>query len=142
MCGFQEKNKMSPYVVLFAGEDSGDLETIPGLVRRVNLAYDYIPGYPRVKFNNLVKSRKLDFIFSLRKTRKINTEDVLNIIKIFEPKASPGSYNALSADIELLTGDKVLYKYDKGAKLIDDNAEEFIDNVIKDLAFEGYNIEI
>ena len=25
MCGFQEKNKMSPYVVLFAGEDSGDI---------------------------------------------------------------------------------------------------------------------
>lgn len=44
-----------------ANENSGNTEIIPGLVRRVNLAYGYVKDYPIIKFNNLVKSRKLDF---------------------------------------------------------------------------------
>ncbi|MBC5629475.1 hypothetical protein H8S20_11300 [Clostridium sp. NSJ-6] len=125
-----------------AGEYAGNIETVPGLVRRVNLAYDYVKGYPKIKFNNLVKSRKLDFIFNIRNSRKINTEDVLNVIRIFDPKASVGSYHSLVADIEYLTNDKVLYKYEKGAKLIDNNASMFVENIIEDLDFKGYKLAI
>lgn len=123
-----------------AGENNGDIETVPGIVRRVNLAYDYLEGCQRVKFNNLVKSRKLDILFNIRKDRKINTEDVLNVMRIFEPKSSVGSYHSLVADIESLTGEKVLYKYEKGAKLIDNNSEEFVKNVVEELEFQGYRL--
>ena len=125
----------------FAGANAGDIETMSGLVRRVNLAYDYINDYPRVKFNNLTKSRKLDFIFAIRSQRRINTEDVLNVMRIFEPKASSGSYHSLVADIESLLGEKVLFKYDRGVKLIDNNAAEFMAKVIKDLEFQGFDSE-
>ncbi len=124
-----------------AGENNGDIETMPGLVRRVNLAYDYIKGHPKIKFNNLIKSRKLDFIFNIRRARRINTEDVLNVIRIFDPKASDGSYHSLVSDIEALTNDKVLFKYEKGVKLIDNNSEKFVDKLIKELGFEGYLFE-
>lgn len=123
-----------------AGENNGDIETVPGIVRRVNLAYDYLEGCQRVKFNNLVKSRKLDILFNIRKDRKINTEDVLNVMRIFEPESSVGSYHSLVADIESLTGEKVLYKYEKGAKLIDNNSEEFVKNVVEELEFQGYRL--
>ena len=123
-----------------AGENGGEVETISSLVRRVNLAYSFVKERPKIKFNNLIKSRKLDFIFNIRRSRKINTEDVLNVMKIFDPKVSSGSYHSLATDIESLTGDKVLFKYEKGAKLIDNNAEEFVDKVVKDLNFEGYRI--
>lgn len=121
-----------------AGENGGDIETTSGLVRRGNLAYEFAEGYPKIKYNNLIKSRKLDFIFNIRSNRKINTEDVLNVIRIFDPKASNGSYHSLVADIESLTNDKVLYKYEKGAKLIDNNANKFVESIVKDLQFEGY----
>ena len=120
--------------------DNGDIETLPGLVRRGNLAYTYTE-HPTVKFNNLVKSRKLDFLFNIREKRKINTEDVLNVMKIFDPKVSNGSYHSLVGDIEVLTGEKVLYKYDRGIKLIDNNSQEFVDKIIKDLNFEGYKVK-
>jgi hypothetical protein len=122
-----------------AGANAGDIETIPSMVKRVNTAYSYIKGHPKIKFNNLVKSRKLDFIFRIRENRKINTEDVLNVIRLFEPTASAGSYYSLVSDIEALTGDKVLYKYEKGVKLIDKNAKEFVDSIIDDLEFYGYD---
>ena len=47
---------------------------------------------------------------------------------------------ALVKDIEILTGEKVLYKYEKGVKLIDPNSKAFVDNIVKDLKFEGYII--
>lgn len=93
-----------------------------------------------IKFNNLVKSRKLDFLLNIRSKRRINTEDVLNTIRLFEPKMSKGSYHSLVKDIEILTGEKVLYKYEKGVKLIDPNSKAFVDNIVKDLKFEGYII--
>lgn len=123
-----------------AGENSGDIETNPGLIRRANLAYNYIDGYSKIKFNNLVKSRKLDFIFNIRRGRKINTEDVLNVIRIFKPKSSSGSYHSLVADIESLTGEKVLFKYENGVRLIDDNASEFVRTIVEVLQFEGYEL--
>lgn len=121
-----------------AGENGGDIETTSGLVRRGNLAYEFAEGYPKIKYNNLIKSRKLDFIFNIRSNRKINTEDVLNVIRIFDPKASNGSYHSLVADIESLTNEKVLYKYEKGARLVDNNADKFVESIVKDLQFEGY----
>lgn len=123
-----------------ANENSGNTEIIPGLVRRVNLAYGYVKDYPIIKFNNLIKSRKLDFLLNIRSKRRINTEDVLNTIRLFEPKMSKGSYHSLVKDIEILTGEKVLYKYEKGVKLIDPNSKAFVDNIVKDLKFEGYII--
>ena len=128
------------YVEALANENSGNTEIIPGLVRRVNLAYGYVKDYPIIKFNNLVKSRKLDFLLNIRSKRRINTEDVLNTIRLFEPKMSKGSYHSLVKDIEILTGEKVLYKYEKGVKLIDPNSKAFVDNIVKDLKFEGYII--
>ena len=62
-------------------------------------------------------------------------------MKIFDPKVSNGSYHSLVADIEVLTGEKVLYKYDRGVKLIDNNSQEFVDKIIKDLNFEGYKVK-
>ena len=123
-----------------AGENGGDIETTSGLVRRGNLAYEFAEGYPKIKYNNLIKSRKLDFIFSIRSNRKINTEDVLNVIRIFDPKASNGSYHSLVADIESLRNEKVLYKYEKGARLVDNNADKFVESIVKDLQFEGYKL--
>lgn len=123
-----------------AGENGGDIETTSGLVRRGNLAYEFAEGYPKIKYNNLIKSRKLDFIFSIRSNRKINTEDVLNVIRIFDPKATNGSYHSLVADIESLTNEKVLYKYEKGARLIDNNANKFVESIVKDLQFDGYKL--
>lgn len=123
-----------------AGENGGDIETTSGLVRRGNLAYEFAEGYPKIKYNNLIKSRKLDFIFNIRSNRKINTEDVLNVIRIFDPKATNGSYHSLVADIESLTNEKVLYKYEKGARLIDNNADKFVESIVKDLQFEGYKL--
>lgn len=123
-----------------AGENGGDIETTSGLVRRGNLAYEFAEGYPKIKYNNLIKSRKLDFIFNIRSNRKINTEDVLNVIRIFDPKASNGSYHSLVTDIESLTNEKVLYKYEKGVKLVDNNADKFVEYVVKDLQFEGYKL--
>ena len=123
-----------------AGENGGDIETTSGLVRRGNLAYEFAEGYPKIKYNNLIKSRKLDFIFRIRSNRKINTEDVLNVIRIFDPKASNGSYHSLVADIESLTNEKVLYKYEKGARLVDNNADKFVESIVKDLQFEGYKL--
>lgn len=123
-----------------AGENGGDIETTSGLVRRGNLAYEFAEGYPKIKYNNLIKSRKLDFIFSIRSNRKINTEDVLNVIRIFDPKASNGSYHSLVADIESLTNERVLYKYEKGARLVDNNADKFVESIVKDLQFEGYKL--
>ena len=123
-----------------AGENGGDIETTSGLVRRGNLAYEFAEGYPKIKYNNLIKSRKLDFIFSIRSNRKINTEDVLNVIRIFDPKASNGSYHSLVTDIESLTNEKVLYKYEKGVKLVDNNADKFVESIVKDLQFEGYKL--
>ena len=120
--------------------NNGDIETLPGLVRRGNLAYTYTE-HSTVKFNNLVKSRKLDFLFRIREKRKINTEDILNVMKIFDPKVSNGSYHSLVSDIEVLTGERVLYKYDRGVKLIDNNSQEFVDKIIKDLNFEGYKVK-
>lgn len=119
--------------------DNGDIETLPGLVRRGNLAYTYV-NYPSVKFNNLVKSRKIDFLLNIRKKRRINTDDVLVVMKLFDPNVSNGSYHTLVKDLEILTGEKVLYKYEKGIKLIDDNSEEFVLNIVKDLNFYGYEI--
>lgn len=123
-----------------AGENGGDIETTSGLVRRGNLAYEFAEGCPKIKYNNLIKSRKLDFIFNIRSNRKINTEDVLNVIRIFDPKATNGSYHSLVADIESLTNEKVLYKYEKGARLIDNNADKFVESIVKDLQFEGYKL--
>lgn len=120
-----------------AGKDADDKELIGGLVRRAKAAYEFAEGWHKIKYNNLVKSRKLDFIFNIRRNRRINTEDVLNVIRIFEPKASSGSYHSLVADIESLLEEKVLFKYEKGAKLIDNNASEFMDKVIDRLDFKG-----
>ena len=119
--------------------DNGDIETLPGLVRRGNLAYTYV-NYPSVKFNNLVKSRKIDFLLNIRKKRRINTDDVLVVMKLFDPNVSNGSYHTLVKDLAILTGEKVLYKYEQGIKLIDDNSEEFVLSIVKDLNFYGYEI--
>lgn len=123
-----------------AGKNAGDIETKSGFIRRANLAYSYAEDWPKVKLKNLTKSRKLDFIFNIRSNRKINTEDVLNVIRIFDPKASDSNYHSLVSDIKSLTNEKVLFKYEKGEKLIDENAPEFVKSIVDNLQFEGYEL--
>lgn len=131
---------MTGYVVrrsTFSGE--GDIETFPMIVKRTNKAYKYAGDYPKVKFNNLAKSRKIDMILRIRKERFINTNDILTAIRMFDPNATDGGWVALGHDYTSLTDDHIYFKYEKGKKLEDPNAEQFVKDVAEKLQFEGYD---
>lgn len=65
-----------------ANANKSEVETMAGIVKRVNMAYDKYEEHlnsigevlvTAIKFNDLVKSRKFDFLLRIRQERKLNT---------------------------------------------------------------------
>lgn len=90
-------------------------------------------GYKRMSLNNLVLSRKIDLILSMRKERRLTNDDFQQINIIFNPDASNGSYNSFVRFYESLTGDKVYKATEKREVLIDPNAEKFVEQLKQEL---------
>lgn len=104
-----------------------------GIYRRIKKVYKD-NNCKNISFNNLLLSRKIDLILEVREERKVNTNDLLDIIKIFNPKATNGSYSSLKRYYEGLTGDKVMSSVKKkGYTLEDKNSKETVREIRKRL---------
>ena len=90
-------------------------------------------NYPRIKFSNLILSRKIDLVLEIRKERKLTNGDFQSINLIFNPSSSMGSYNSFVKFYESLTGDKVYKDTVKKDMLVDENAEEFVKELKEEL---------
>lgn len=132
----------------FASSSSSIVETMAGIVKRVNIAYakyeEYLESIGEklivaVKFNDLVKSRKFDLLFRIRSERKINTDDIMTVLRLYEPSISDGAWHSIAKDYKSVTEDEVLFKHCTGEKLVDPNSKQFVENLINELEYEGYN---
>lgn len=62
----------------------------------------------------------------------------MTILKIFEPGVSAGAWHSLAKDYTAIAEDAVLFKKSTGEKLRDDQAKEFVDKLVAELEYYGY----
>lgn len=96
-------------------------------------------NHSRIKFSNLILSRKIDLALEIRKERKLTNGDFQSINLIFNPNASIGSYNSTVKFYESLTGDKVYKDKDKKELLIDNTAGKFVKEIKEELGIKESN---
>lgn len=102
----------------------------------------------RISFNDLLFTREIELLLTIRRDRKITANDVENIIRIFnESKINASSILTMRKRYESLTGDAVIKKqvgrYKKSSEfvefvVIDPNSYETVEKICESI---GINIE-
>ncbi|WP_270567926.1 hypothetical protein [Clostridium beijerinckii] len=113
---------------------------------RVNIACKSVDGLERIPFGDLLFTRQLELLLTIRKDRRINTEDIRKILAIFTENNNINSVKitTLKDRYEELTGDIVpKYYYNRSKEnvkleLMDENAGQFVNDICKKL---GLSIE-
>jgi integrase len=131
----EEENNYSQYVIeeskSYASINLDTRITAQGIYGRVSQGFASI-DMKRISFNDLLKARKIEKLLEVRRTKILNTNDIKDVIKIFNPESiSPGVYTALKNDYETLTGDKVVSANTK--KNLHEDGNELVDKIIEKL---------
>ncbi|MGL5328746.1 MAG: hypothetical protein ACRDD7_05725 [Peptostreptococcaceae bacterium] len=92
-------------------------------------------GIPKMKMNDLVKSRRIELLLNIRENRKITTTDIKEMLGKLDPNASKGKYHNAMKTYESATGDIVLGGHSKPEQLVDENSKEFVANIREELGF-------
>lgn len=99
----------------------------------------------KISFNLLKKSRMIELLIKNHRSKgAINTSDVLEVMRIFNPESTPGSWNTLKNDYEAVTGDKVSTLTTRRAlkiDVVDNNPIETAEKMCKDI-FEGWDMPV
>lgn len=95
----------------------------------------------RISFRDMIQSRKIDYLLTIRKYRKLSLYDVEKVYNKFSEGKGYSGMNALRLFYEDLTGDKILFKkevskYNESYILIDDNSEKVVNDICKKLNYK------
>ena len=63
----------------------------------------------------------------------------MTVLRLYEPSISDGAWHSIAKDYKSVTEDEVLFKHCTGEKLVDPNSKQFVENLINELEYEGYN---
>lgn len=99
----------------------------------------------KISFNLLKKSRMIELLIkNYRSKSVINTSDILEVVRMFNPESSAGSWNTLKNDYEAVTGDKVFKLSTRRAlkiDVVDNNPIETAEKMYIDI-FEGWDMPV
>ena len=85
--------------------------------------------------NDLAKSRKIFLLLQIRKQRYLTNGDFQRICEMLNPYVSISIYDSLVKYYKMATKDKVLKKKAKEEELIDINADENMEKIMKNLGW-------
>lgn len=87
----------------------------------------------RVTFNTVLNSSKIKMLLNKRRQRILNTNDVLDVVRYYNPNSCRSNYTTLKKLYETVTNDKVQSALKTTKELADTNSNETVDSILKDL---------
>lgn len=117
------------------------ITTYAGVCSRAYTAFES-NNLKAIGFNDLLKSRQLDYLLDIRKNRRLTMEDFNEVVELYSLEENPRivdkAFN-LKKRYEELTSDKVITAYNK-RKICDgtenDNSFEIYEKIVKELSME------